>query len=313
MFFVSTSGDDAAPGSENRPWQTLGNSLGRLHAGDRLLVRGGTYAERIKVEPAAGRADAPIVVQAYPHERPLVIGQLWVGKPRYWTIDGIAVTWGWSNPDEPMVRFYGGDHWVLRDAEIFDARSTSALHVDDGPANEIGEWAVVDNCIHDTHPTHGANQDHNIYIDDMSRSQGPRGLIEGNVVVGAPNGRNIKLGPGGTAGGPKEVTVRDNALVGSIENIGLSQAAADINIEHNLLLDAREANIAAHELRGSGNIAHDNFAGGAPRFIDNGDGEQSIHVGHGNQFSSHSAFDRPSCNEFLSRDGAATARSGDNS
>jgi hypothetical protein len=174
-LFVAPTGKDSNPGTERRPYATVAHALRRLRAGDRLFVRGGTYPERVKVNVAPGRATARVLVSNFPGERPLVKGQLWIGNPSYWTIRGINVTWAQGNPDEPMTRIYGGTGWTLNGAEISGAHSTSGLHIDDGPRNNLGTWAVTGNCIHDTYPTNGEHQDHNIYVDDMSASPEPRG------------------------------------------------------------------------------------------------------------------------------------------
>jgi hypothetical protein len=290
-FHVAPTGDDTAAGSRARPWRTLALSMARLRAGDRLVVRGGVYRERVKLEVPHGTPDRRITVVAAAGEQPVVVGQLWIGGARHWTIDGIDVTWDAGNPPEPMVRMYGGTGWVLRDAEIWGARATSALHVDDGPDADLGRWRVVGNCIHDTVPTNGPNQDHNIYVDDMSASTSPHGLIEDNVVYGAPNGRGIKLGPGGRHGGARNVVIRGNTIANGIANIGVSQATTNVAITGNVLLGARDASITAFELRGRDIVAARNVAGLAPRFVD----DDSGHVrAFGNRLHVTAAVE-PSC------------------
>ena len=140
--FVSTSGNDTNPGTVNAPWRTIAYALSRLRPGNTLYVHGGFYLERVKLAVTAGRPRAPIVVRPFGNERPLIVGQLWLGEASYWTISGINVAWSAIDPDEPMVRMFGGTHWVYRDSIIVGAHSTSDLHVDDGPHNDlaIGRW-----------------------------------------------------------------------------------------------------------------------------------------------------------------------------
>ncbi len=297
IYFVASNGNNAGSGSIRRPWRTISHGLAEVRAGDRLYVRGGLYVERVLARPAPGRAGAPILVAGYNHEHPLIVGQLWIGEARYFTFAGINVTWGRANPDAPMVRFYGGNHWVLRDTEIFGAHSTSALHIDDGPNDDLGRWQVYDNCIHDTFPTNGENQDHNIYVDDMSHSSHPNGLIARNIIFDAPNGRGIKLGPGGTAGGPRNVTVRNNTIYNQVENISVSQAASNIKIERNILLHAADQNIGGFRLRGVRDDAVDNVAGQSPHLLVN---TQSRHVigDKDNHYPETVSFDSISCSGF---------------
>jgi hypothetical protein len=268
-FFVSTTGDDAHAGSISAPWRTIGAALSRLRPGDTLYVRGGVYVERVKLDVPAGRPGAPIVVRAYGNELPFIVGQLWLGEASYWTISGINVAWSATDPDEPMVRMFGGTNWEYRDSILVGAHSTSDLHIDDGPRNDLGAWAVVDNCIADTVPTNGPNQDHNVYVDDMGQSPNPRGLIAHNIIFGAPNGRGIKLGPGGTSGGPRNVLVRDNTIASDIDNISISQGTSNIVITQNLLVGARDASLEGFELSGTHNVAFNNVSTGAPRFVQN--------------------------------------------
>ena len=70
-------------------------------------------------------------------------------------------------PDEAIVRLYGGTGWVFSNNELFGAHSVAALLIDDGPSHDLGQFVVRDDCIHDTVPSNGENQDHNVYVDDF--------------------------------------------------------------------------------------------------------------------------------------------------
>ena len=294
-FFVAPDGSDRNPGTRRRPFRTLGRGLRRLHAGSRLYVRGGVYRERIKISVHAARPRARVLVSNFPGERPIVEGQLWIGNPSYWTIRGIDVTWAEGDPNEPMARIYGGTGWKLTGSEIWGAHSTSGLHIDDGPRSNLGRWAVVGNCIHDTHPTNGPNQDHNIYVDDMSESPSPRGLIERNVLFGAPNGRGIKLGPGVETGGAVNVTVRFNTIFDSAQNIGVSRDSSRVHIYRNILAQATDANVVGFRLNGHDNVVRNNLVGGAPRFIENTGGRHPLTDDGGNRRRLAPGFDPMGC------------------
>jgi hypothetical protein len=297
-FYVSPVGSNANPGTEQAPFGTLSFALGRLGPGDTLYVRGGTYPERVKLAARPGRKDARVLVSSYPGESPVVEGQLWVGHPSYWTFSGINVTWATDNPNEPMVRLFGGTGWILQNSEIWGAHSTSALHVDDGPGNKLGRWTVRRNCIHDTYPTNGLNQDHNIYVDDMSESPRPQGLITRNLLFNATNGRGIKLGPGDGDGGPSNVRVRYNTIYNSSQNIGVSYDASGIRLSRNLLVTATESNIRGYRLAGSGNTAMNNFGADAPRLILNDPGYPGIRRRGGNVAGPAPGFDAMDCAGF---------------
>ena len=297
-FFVAPDGSDSSPGTRARPFGTLAHGLNKLRAGDHLYVRGGTYLARVKVNVAPGRPKARVLVTNFPGERPVVKGQLWIGNPSYWTIRGINVTWAKGNPDEPMTRVYGGTGWKLTGAEIWGAHSTSGLHIDDGPRNDLGSWAVTDNCIHDTYPTNGEHQDHNVYVDDMSASPNPHGVISRNVMFDAVNGRGIKLGPGGTTGGAENVTVAYNTIFNSAQNVGVSRDSSGVRIYRNLFVKAKEANVLGFELEGHRNLLRDNIGAEAPAFLANTGGRRPLDDGGGNLHAGKIAFDSIGCSGF---------------
>jgi hypothetical protein len=294
-FFVAPRGRDSNPGTRRRPFGTLAHALRKLRAGDRLYVRGGIYHERVKVSVAPGRGRARVLVSNFAHERPVVKGQLWIGDPSYWTIRGISVTWAKGNPDEPMARVYGGTGWRLTGAEIWGAHSTSGLHIDDGPRNNLGSWTVTGNCVHDTYPTNGQNQDHNIYVDDMSSSPNPRGVIARNLMFNAVNGRGIKLGPGDSTGGAFNVTLSYNTIFNSAQNVGVSRDSSGVRIYRNILVKATEANVLGFELEGHHNLVRDNVGAEAPSFLANTGSHRPLVDGGGNLHPGRLDFDSIGC------------------
>src|SRR5262249_30343560 len=87
-YFVAPDGDDAAPGTQSRPWQTLAHALSVLKAGDLLSVRAGDYPTPIAIT-RSGTAGAPIVITSYECERVRVF------QPPGWqaqNLDGATVT-----------------------------------------------------------------------------------------------------------------------------------------------------------------------------------------------------------------------------
>lgn len=77
-FYVAPAGNPAGNGSAQRPWDlqyALSGAQGRVHPGDTVWLRGGTYhgAFRTELEGAAGRW---IVFRQYPGERATIDGTL---------------------------------------------------------------------------------------------------------------------------------------------------------------------------------------------------------------------------------------------
>jgi lipopolysaccharide exporter len=299
-FYLAPGGSDAAPGTKQRPFRTFTHALERLRYGELLYVRGGTYTERVDVQVAPGRRDAPVTVTNFPDERPVLRGRLWIGNPSHWTIRGLNVTWAHGNPDQALVRLYGGTGWELTRSEIWGAHSTAGLEIDDGPLNNLGRWAVTRNCIHDTYPTNGLNQDHNIYVADMKASPHPAGVISHNILFNAENGRGIKLGPGGDTGGAVNVSVRFNTIYNSSQNVSLSRDTSRVSIEHNILVKGRESNITAFMLRGTDNVAAYNLADAAPKFLESDGLPAGLIDGGGNVHPRNPEFESIGCAGFRS-------------
>lgn len=74
LYYVSQSGNDANPGTLEKPWATFAKACEAAGPGDTVYVRGGTYRERL-VLTASGTADAPVVFSAYPGESPVIDGE----------------------------------------------------------------------------------------------------------------------------------------------------------------------------------------------------------------------------------------------
>ncbi len=71
-FHVSTDGDDANPGTAERPIKTIGRASRMLKAGDRCIISGGIYRET--VVPPSGSATAPVIYRARPGEQVIISG-----------------------------------------------------------------------------------------------------------------------------------------------------------------------------------------------------------------------------------------------
>jgi hypothetical protein len=269
--FVATDGDDANPGTAERPLLTLEHALDEIEAGEHVVVRGGVYRERLTdVRLPDATAQAPTLIRAAKNEQVVIKGLLWLHDGSHWAIEGIDVTWDESSgsPDEHMVKVTNGRDWAIRGGEFSDAQSYAALLVTGSRDGEPAGWEVSGNCIRHTVPTNGVNQDHNLYV-NTGLSAG-EGLVEGNVLFGAPNGDNLKLGPPGREGGTANVVVRNNTLFDAVQNLLVSGESRDNLIERNILGATLNdnASIRSFGLTGSENLARDNVAFDAAAVVD---------------------------------------------
>jgi hypothetical protein len=309
-YYVSPAGDDANPGTLLAPWQTLRKALTSLVAGDVLHVRGGTYSERlggstpIAIHP--GTASAPILVEAYPGERAVLAGLLWLNGPSYWTIDGLNVTWRSDGAaTEHMVKITNGVGWRLTGSEIWGAHSYAGLLVAGTTAGEPAAWRVDHDCIHDTYATNSTNQDHNVYV-NTGLSAGT-GSIDHDMLFNATNGENVKLAGPTTGGGTANVTVSYNSLANAAQPILVGGQSSNISIFRNIVDGALNGYVfRGYELTGTGVAAHDNLAaGGSKLFWNDSASTTGIADAGGNVFPHDPSFDSVSCTGFAPLDGVA--------
>lgn len=72
-FVDAEKGDDAADGSEKKPWKTIGRAMGGLKAGDTLCLRGGVFHEEVTVA-ISGTPEKPITIRSFPGEVAIIDG-----------------------------------------------------------------------------------------------------------------------------------------------------------------------------------------------------------------------------------------------
>jgi hypothetical protein len=258
VYYVAPYGSDQGEGSLESPWATLTRSLKSLQPGDVLLVRGGTYRERVHARVSPASPDLPITVAAYGDETPVVKGLLWITDASHWAFEGINVTW---DPDtghrtEHMVKFTGGTGWSFTGAEVWGARSYAAVLV----AARASNWRIAHNRIRNTRPTNRKNQDDLISVTAL----GGGGVIERNLLIRSPNGRAVGIGPRRRgAGAPRGITVRYNTMFANRgpANIEMRFGSHRNRIYRNLMVRSRprHPNIAAYKLWGKGNLVYQNL------------------------------------------------------
>jgi hypothetical protein len=75
-YYVSSTGSDANPGTETKPFKTIQHGVDSISGGDTLFIRDGTYPERVVIEQSkSGTESNPTIISGYPGERPIIDGQ----------------------------------------------------------------------------------------------------------------------------------------------------------------------------------------------------------------------------------------------
>jgi hypothetical protein len=182
-FYVATNGSDSNPGTLALPWRTVQKALATLTAGQRALVRGGTYGESLDMA-RAGTATAPITVENYPGERPIVNGG--GQRPLEILSSGAYVRIrGFVFENSPYdsggnVDIYG-HHVEFSANEVRNAQDQGIYSDEDSHhAQLLGNW------IH--HNGEGVfHQSHGIYL------QGNDHLVANNVIHDHPKGFGIQV------------------------------------------------------------------------------------------------------------------------
>ena len=223
VYYVSPAGSDANPGTFSAPWRTVQKALDTLTAGERALVRAGTYFEDLEFD-RAGTASAPISVEAYPGEQPIlnpVAGHPLVvsSDGAYFRLSGFVV--------EKAPGTSGGNIDVYgHDVEL--SGNEIRLGTDQGiyTAEESANVHVLANWIH--HNGKGiAHQSHGIYL------QGSDHYVANNVIHDHPKGFGIQvydLNHGSVIVGNTIVASGHSGIV-----VGGSGGVSDVVVRNNVL------------------------------------------------------------------------------
>jgi hypothetical protein len=211
-FYVATTGSDSNPGTLAAPWRTVQKALSALTAGQRALVRGGTYTQDLYFT-RSGTATAPITVEAYPGELPVVASAgghpLEIGSNgAYFRFKGFVIQ-GHPGNSGGNVDIYG--HHVELSWNEIRFGSDQGVYTDEASdhAQIVNNW-IHDNgegVIHQSHGIYLQGDDHvvaNNVIHDHSKGFGiqvydrnSRAIVTGNTVTGAGHSGIVVGGSGG--------------------------------------------------------------------------------------------------------------------
>jgi hypothetical protein len=81
-FYVSTTGNDANPGTQSAPWHTIQHAANTVRAGSTVNVRAGIYEELVSFNASGNSSDGFITFRSYPGETAILDATKFVPKGR---------------------------------------------------------------------------------------------------------------------------------------------------------------------------------------------------------------------------------------
>ena len=151
VYHVSPSGSDRDPGTEARPWKTIGKAAAAAGAGDTVMISTGTYAERVRLE-RSGAPGRPIVLTAAAGAQPVIDGS------------GIPM-----EKDEGLLEIFGVSHIRVIGLRIVNAAEAGILadkasdiviqgnHTERTGSSGIGAWGCRDVVIDGNEVAHSCS------------------------------------------------------------------------------------------------------------------------------------------------------------
>ena len=257
-FYVSPTGNDSGPGTQQSPWLTLQNAANEVVAGDTVIVEPGNYAGfALGYEnPQTGTASAPITWQAQPGavidaRNPYTADGIDLESASYINVEGFTV----DNTSGTITR-----------AGIRAVNDTNVL-IENNTAENCGQWAIFSGFSNNLdivdNVASGSTVQHGIYVSNTCSNP----AIIGNTVFGN-NESGIELNGDASEGGTGIITgalIEDNIIYdngaagGSAINCDGVQNSEILN---NLMYGNQAGGIALFQTDGGGpsinNIVADN-------------------------------------------------------
>ncbi len=231
----------------SNPLRTIKLAMRVARPGDVIVVRGGTYAEEIGWGIVAGTSTKPITMQARPGESVVVSGTMSLTNPHYWRVVGLRFVYNANiQKGQSVVSFAGGTGWRFENNSVTGSVGVANLQIISAKASSSSAsalraaapngFAVRGNCITNNRGTGPHGQYHNIYV--MSSIYSTGGVIERNLLAGAPRGANIKAAAANSQTGwtsPSNLTIADNTMVYAASGVTVGLQSQNIEMTGNLI------------------------------------------------------------------------------
>ncbi len=236
-YHVAPGGSDASPGTVGAPFATVQHAADLVVPGDTVLLRGGTYHQRVTVT-RSGAAGAEIVFAAYPGESPVLDGtglldDEWLNGVFY-VLDA-----AWIRVRGLTVRNAGpgiqAAGFLVEDSQHV---TLEANVTDDTVSSGIGVWGCEDVTLQGNEVVRACHGG----IQEQISIGGTRGFsVVGNRIHDA----------GGTAIGGEGICLKD----GSSDGVARGNAVWNVPEKVGIYLDAWDKR--THDIVVDANVVHD--------------------------------------------------------
>jgi hypothetical protein len=198
-YYVSPQGTSAGDGTKSNPWSlttALAGAGGRIHAGDTVWMRAGTYTGNFRTA-IAGAVGRPVVFRQLPGERATIDGTLRADGPdvAFW---GFEIMRSAPSGVLPALEARGARQKFIN-LVIHDAAQQGITFWDEAVDSEVYGCIVYNNGTHE-------NLDHGTYVHNNNGTK----LIADNVFF-----NNLAYGIHVYAG-PNDATQRNVHVVGNV-------------------------------------------------------------------------------------------------
>jgi parallel beta-helix repeat protein len=260
-YYVSPSGSDSSAGTLSAPWKTVTKAL-TARPGSRVLVRAGTYSEKI-TSSVDGTASQPISVENYPGERPVFSVKVTLNDASNVRFRGML--WDGAKVFSTAIRISGGSNIEFSNNEIRNYRgggdsTAQAFLIGNGVVSNL---QIIGNRVHDNGVWN--EHDHGVYCKSASKA-----YIANNLFYNLNRGFGIQLynGDGGT--GCDDSMIVNNTF-DNVQESGITVSrAADRNlIENNVVTNNTATGASDYGYAvtqgsgaGSGNVVRNNLGFG---------------------------------------------------
>jgi nitrous oxidase accessory protein NosD len=252
--YASTSGSDAAAGTQAAPYRTAQKLVDSLGSGQVGCLRAGTYSQNVSI----GRSD--VTLTAAPGEQATLVGRLWIKDGA----NGVVVTGlnlDGKNAAALPSPTVNGDGAQFVGNDVTNDHTEICFLVGSSWGRAQGT-VISGNRIHDCGKLPSSNEDHGIYVSEADDTQIVDNVIYDNV------DRGVQLYPDA-----QRTTVRGNIIEGNGEGIIFSgddgTASNDNVVEHNVIASSNirsdvESWYPSGNPKGTGNVVRSNCLTKAP-------------------------------------------------